>query len=460
MTRFDMTNISQHNAAKAAAARPDDADKSSREDGAGTKFGTIFDRQQPSVKKASALSVGNPLPPDELLSGKILPPTRLPSLKPPVGPLTGAREQTDVINPEVETYLDTLQQQTGLIPAVDIIGHVTLPTDIVAKHQANKSSEHLSDAQLQRFAEHLGMDKFVAQAVLKATEKSPKVEATEVAELPQRQQITASDMTPRLQDTDLVKIGQTAGVQPQMAASLFTAQQYLQSRIKPLAYQTSAQQSGQLSVIENRFIEVDDGLVQWLDKLALGTRNRVAEVPQSLAQSGADLKHMAPSVYISQPDATAGDAPETGFSSRLQQSLMADPALQQATRQMQQQLGQQLQKMVADGNWQALLTLNPSRLGRIQIHMAMENNTLHMQLGTPHQGVRELLETGLPQLQDELAHTGIGPIVLTVGDESAQQHENSEPKSQPSETGATADEPVADGAGPPSTPDGVVDTYV
>ena len=117
--------------------------------------------------------------------------------------------------------------------------------------------------------------------------------------------------------------------------------------------------------------------------------------------------------------------------------------------------------MVRDGQWQANISLNPARLGQIRINMTMEDGVLKTQLLSANQGVRELLEGGIPRLRELLEESGLQLGQLDVASDAAsqqfanQQSESGE-LSQVSMTASTEEENTEQRT---SSHDGDLDTF-
>jgi len=160
--------------------------------------------------------------------------------------------------------------------------------------------------------------------------------------------------------------------------------------------------------------------------------------------------------------APAIDAPTMDIGQRFTNLMQGDAAAQLSARQMQDQLGQQLQRMVKEGRWQANLSLNPARLGQVNISLVMEDGVLKTQLLSSNPGVRELLESSLPKLRDQLADSGLQLADVSVGAESRghQQARGEQPDWQLSQTvKSTSEEQIPMAASHRSNHDGDVDTF-
>jgi flagellar hook-length control protein FliK len=190
-------------------------------------------------------------------------------------------------------------------------------------------------------------------------------------------------------------------------------------------------------------ITLAPSLVQKLDQFTVGassaTNTTNSLEPQGLGSyTGSNFKAAAP---LANMHATAVAAPSSEVSTmdlgqRFTSLMQGDSSAQVAARQMQDQMGQQLQRMVKEGRWQANLSLNPARLGQVSINLVMEDGVLQTQLISGNAGVRELLESSLPRLREQLEDSGLQLANVSVGSESPgqQQSRNEEPDWQLSQT--------------------------
>jgi flagellar hook-length control protein FliK len=182
--------------------------------------------------------------------------------------------------------------------------------------------------------------------------------------------------------------------------------------------------------------------------------------------TGANFKAAAPLASLPAM-ATVGaapaiDAPTMDIGQRFTNLMQGDSAAQMGARQMQDQIGQQLQRMVKEGRWQANLSLNPARLGQVNINLVMEDGVLKTQLLSSNPGVRELLESSLPKLRDQLADSGLQLADVSVGADSRghQQARGEQPDWQLSQTVKnTSEEQIPMAASHRSNHDGDVDTF-
>ncbi|MBU6513809.1 MAG: flagellar hook-length control protein FliK, partial [Betaproteobacteria bacterium] len=80
-----------------------------------------------------------------------------------------------------------------------------------------------------------------------------------------------------------------------------------------------------------------------------------------------------------------------------------------------QELGQQM-LMAVDGKLQtATLHLNPPQLGPLEVQLQMQGGQVNAQFASPHQAVRQAVESALPQLHDMFAGAGINLGQASVG---------------------------------------------
>ena len=213
-------------------------------------------------------------------------------------------------------------------------------------------------------------------------------------------------------------------------------------------------------------ITLAPSLVQKLDRAtgvgSLATNATNSLEPQALGSyTGANFKAAAP--LANAPTASALDVSTMDVGQRFTSLMQGDSSAQLAARQMQDQLGQQLQRMVKEGRWQANLSLHPARLGQVNINLVMEDGVLQTQLLSANAGVRELLESSLPRLREQLEGSGLQLAGVSVGSDSrGQQHTRGEaPDWQLSQTVKNTNEeriPVAT-AGNRSDHDGDIDTF-
>ena len=217
-------------------------------------------------------------------------------------------------------------------------------------------------------------------------------------------------------------------------------------------------------------IALAPSLVQKLDQLTTLTSPNTSTTnslePQAIGSyTGANFKAAAPLTSFT---TAVGSAPTPEVSTmdlgqRFTSLMQGDSSAQLAARHMQDQIGQQLQRMVKEGRWQANLSLNPARLGQVSINLVMEDGVLQTQLLSGNAGVRELLESSLPRLREQLEGSGLELADVSVGSEgrSQQQNPSEQPDWQLSQMVTSSNKestPVA-AADKRSSHDGDVDTF-
>ena len=167
-------------------------------------------------------------------------------------------------------------------------------------------------------------------------------------------------------------------------------------------------------------------LVQKLDLLLTRTGVLSNNVPTTSkntdrgSYTDANLKTISSIANVA--PTTTSDTPSMDLGQRFASLMLGDSAAQIAARQMQNQLGQQLQRMVKEGRWQANLSLNPARLGHVNINLLMEDGVLQTQILSTNAGVRELLEASLPRLKDQLEQSGMQLSSVSVGSHNTGQN--------------------------------------
>jgi flagellar hook-length control protein FliK len=171
-------------------------------------------------------------------------------------------------------------------------------------------------------------------------------------------------------------------------------------------------------------IQVAAPLVQKMDQLNLlsqgATKAANGLEPQALGSyTGANFKAAAQLHAAS----IAPESASIDLGQRFTDALLGDVGAQQAARQMQDQMGQQLQRMVMEGRWQASLSLKPAHLGQVSVNLVMEEGVLQTQLLSGNAAVRELLEASLPRLREQLEQSGLQLADVSVGSENKGQHQ-------------------------------------
>ncbi len=132
-----------------------------------------------------------------------------------------------------------------------------------------------------------------------------------------------------------------------------------------------------------------------------------------------------------------------------------------------QELGQQM--LFAVGNQQQLasLKLNPPQLGPLEVHLQLDNGQVNAQFVSPHQAVRQALESAMPQLHDLFAGAGMSLAQASVGSgggrnlfQQAQRHAASN-KGQSNGDGDSGAIDAVDASAPVlRSAIGLVNTYV
>lgn len=74
--------------------------------------------------------------------------------------------------------------------------------------------------------------------------------------------------------------------------------------------------------------------------------------------------------------------------------------------------------MVGRESQSAQLVLNPPQLGTVEVRLTMSGGEAGAQFFSPHQGVREAIETALPRLRDMMAEAGLSLGQASVSSES------------------------------------------
>jgi len=126
------------------------------------------------------------------------------------------------------------------------------------------------------------------------------------------------------------------------------------------------------------------------------------------------------------------------------------PGLQTLSQPMRspqwgQALGQRITYMISNKVQEAKITLNPEKLGSIQIKLNIDkDNQLHVSMTTQHGTTREAIENAMPRLREILDDAGIGLGSLDIKDENAfakEQHQDaSDSKANNSSNASLTDE--------------------
>ena len=359
------------------------------------------------------------------------------------------------------SQIDDLSFITQLQPLVDMS---QTPVAVAAAHYTDKKP-NFSDQQLQGLAVQLGIDPAVAKLVVQGTElgsltdadvlmvRGQKIatqsflrqrEVRAVSQIADNKMELANTINIMLSKAKVVGASRTELTPPLAATSNATAS-FSGITLAPLLVQKLDQFTGPPSVANST--------THFLEAQALGS------------YTGANFKASAPLPHLlsGSGSATNLDASAMDLSQRFTSLMQGDSAAQTAARQVQDQLGQQLQRMVKEGRWQANLSLNPARLGQVSIHLIMEDGVLQTQLFSGNAGVRELLESSLPRLRDQLETTGLQLAGVSVGNDSQgqQQTRGDEPDWQLTQTviSTITEEIPSTGLSNNSGHDGDVDTF-
>lgn len=97
-------------------------------------------------------------------------------------------------------------------------------------------------------------------------------------------------------------------------------------------------------------------------------------------------------------------------------------------------LGSRLQMMISQNVQSAEIRLDPPELGALDIKIKVSNDVASVNITSPHNQVREALETAVPRLREMFAESGLSLGDVNVRQESFAQQQNSD---QPEE-GASA----------------------
>ena len=127
------------------------------------------------------------------------------------------------------------------------------------------------------------------------------------------------------------------------------------------------------------------------------------------SQAAVPLATLAPAASLGTalPVAGAGAEPAATYSSALPSPVGSAP--------WGQELGQQM-LLAIDGKLQsATLHLNPPQLGPLEVHLQMQAGQVNAQFASPHQAVREAVQSALPQLHDMFAGAGLNLSQASVG---------------------------------------------
>ena len=277
-----------------------------------------------------------------------------------------------------------------------------------------------------------------AEAGVQAKPITPAVQPTLTSPVGQNQTVSAQLATTQAQaqvatqiitDEAVIRVRQTgAQITTRTTANspqTLTTQDFLSIRAAQVPTASSQVVRG-ATAADNIVMQLPSALLKKLDQVSATQQatSTVATEPMSAPMMGASFKPMAQmQTLVSSVQTTVipAEGPAIEGGSRLQSFLATDNPAQQAARNMQNQMGQQLQRMVRDGQWQANISLNPARLGQIKINMTMEDGVLKTQLLSANHGVRELLEGGIPRLRELLEESGLQLGKFDVASDTASQ---------------------------------------
>lgn len=130
------------------------------------------------------------------------------------------------------------------------------------------------------------------------------------------------------------------------------------------------------------------------------------------------------------------------------------------------ELGQQLLFVVHGQQQLATLHLNPPQLGPLDVHLTLHNGQVDAQFVSPHQAVRQALESAMPQLHDLFTGAGLTLMQTSVNaggnGRNAFQDRPSKPGVQGVESGGLQAQagPQLGVAAPLNWNQGLVNTYV
>jgi len=359
------------------------------------------------------------------------------------------------------SQIDDLSFITQLQPLVDMS---QTPIAVASAHYTDKKM-NFSDQQLQGLAVQLGIDPAVAKLVVQGTELGSITDADVL--MVRGQQIATQSF---LQQREARAVSQIADNKMELANTI----NIMLSKAKALGASTTelTPPSAATSNAATSFaaITLTPLLVQKLDQFTgassvANSSTHFLEAQALGSYTGANFKASAPLPHLLSGvgAATNSDVSAMDLSQRFTSLMQGDGAAQTAARQVQDQLGQQLQRMVKEGRWQANLSLNPARLGQVSIHLIMEDGVLQTQLLSGNAGVRELLESSLPRLRDQLETSGLQLAGVSVGNDSQgqQQTRGDEPDWQLTQTviSAITEEIPSTGLSNNSGHDGDVDTF-
>ena len=345
-----------------------------------------------------------------------------------------SQQLLDKLSLQQHSQIDDLSFITQLQPLVDMAqGSVA-----VASTHSTNNKMNFSGQQLQGLAVQLGIDPAVAKLVIQGTESGSLTDADVL--MVRGQQIATQSF---LQQREARAVNQMADKKMALANTLNIMLTKAKASGVPASQLTAASAAAPNAAATLAGITLTPLLVQKLDQftgvsLAANSTTNLLEAQTLASYTGANFKAAASLTHgpSSLGTATSSDASVIDLSQRFTSLMQGDGPAQTAARQVQDQLGQQLQRMVKEGRWQANLSLNPARLGQVSINLIMEDGVLQTQLLSGNAGVRELLESSLPRLREQLETSGLQLAGVSVGHDSQgqQQTRGEEPDWQLTET--------------------------
>ncbi len=345
-----------------------------------------------------------------------------------------SQQLLDTLSLQQHSQIDDLSFITQLQPLVDMAqGSVA-----VASTRSTNNKMNFSGQQLQGLAVQLGIDPAVAKLVIQGTESGSLTDADVL--MVRGQQIATQSF---LQQREARAVNQMADKKMALANTLNIMLTKAKASGVPASQLTAASAAAPNAAATLAGITLTPLLVQKLDQftgvsLAANSTTHLLEAQTLASYTGANFKAAASLTHgpSSLGTATSSDASVIDLSQRFTSLMQGDGPAQTAARQVQDQLGQQLQRMVKEGRWQANLSLNPARLGQVSINLIMEDGVLQTQLLSGNAGVRELLESSLPRLREQLETSGLQLAGVSVGHDSQgqQQTRGEEPDWQLTET--------------------------
>jgi flagellar hook-length control protein FliK len=87
-----------------------------------------------------------------------------------------------------------------------------------------------------------------------------------------------------------------------------------------------------------------------------------------------------------------------------------------------QELGQQMLFAVSGQQQLAILHLNPPQLGPLEVHLQLHDGQVNAQFVSPHQAVRQAVESAMPQLHDLFTGAGLSLMQTSVNSGGTGRH--------------------------------------